>query len=121
MKEILVLLSVGFGAGLLSGFLGIGGGIIVVPLLVIILGYSQHAAQGTSLAFLLMPIGILAVMNYYKAGNVNIKAALIMAITFLVGSFISSKIVVSIDEMYLKKGFAIFLIIYAVKLLFFDK
>ena len=91
MKELLILIFIGLLTGLLSGLLGIGGGIIVVPLLVLLLGYSQHTAQGTSLAMLLPPIGLLAVINYYQNGNVNIKAAIILIITFLIGSFISSK------------------------------
>lgn len=117
MKEILILIFIGLLTGLLSGLLGIGGGIIVVPLLVLLLGYSQHTAQGTSLAMLLPPIRLLAVINYYQNGDVNIKAAIILIITFLIGSFISSKFAISIDENILKKGFAIFMLIYAIYVL----
>jgi len=121
MKEIFILLATGLLAGILSGFLGIGGGIIVIPILVGVLGYSQQMAQGTSLALLLPPIGLLAVMNYYNAGHVNIKAAIFMIITFLIGSYFSSKIAINLDTVYLKKGFAVFLIIYAIYILFFEK
>lgn len=121
MKEILVLLATGLIGGILSGFLGIGGGIIVIPILVGVLGYSQQMAQGTSLALLLPPIGILAVMNYYNAGQINVKAAIFMIITFLIGSYFSSKVAVNIDTTYLKKGFAVFMIIYATYILFFEK
>jgi len=117
MKEILVLLLTGLFSGILSGFLGIGGGIIVIPMLVGILGYSQQMAQGTSLALLLPPIGILAVINYHSAGQINFKAAIIMIITFLIGSYFSSKFAVNIDTTYLKKGFAVFMIVYAVYIL----
>lgn len=117
MYQISVLLIIGLLAGIISGFLGIGGGIIIIPLLVGFLGFTQQGAQGTSLALLLPPIGILAVMNYYNKGFVDIKAAAIMALTFLVGSYFSSKIAVNIPQEYLKKGFAVFLIIYAIKLL----
>jgi hypothetical protein len=114
--EILILLTVGLIAGIFSGFLGIGGGIIIIPALVYWLGYSQHNAQGTSLGLLLPPIGLLAVINYHKAGFVNIKAAAIMCITFIIGSYVSSKIVVDIPELIVKKIFGIFLLFYAVKL-----
>lgn len=117
MYQIAILLLIGLLAGVISGFLGIGGGIIIIPMLVGLLSFSQQTAQGTSLALLLPPIGILAVINYYNKGFVDVRAAAIMAITFLVGSYFSSKIAVTIPQEYLKKGFAIFLIAYAIKLL----
>ena len=70
VNTVLILLSIGLFAGLLSGFVGVGGGIIIVPGLIIFLGFSQHTAQGTSLALLMLPVGVLAVMNYYKAGHI---------------------------------------------------
>ncbi|HRP01799.1 MAG TPA: sulfite exporter TauE/SafE family protein [Candidatus Kapabacteria bacterium] len=121
MKEILVLIFTGLFVGVMSGYLGIGGGVIIVPILVSILGYSQQTAQGTSLAILLPPISIMAVINYYDAGYVDIKATIIMIITFMIGSYFSSKSAVTLDTSYLKKGFAIFLIIYALYILFIDK
>jgi len=116
MFEISVLLLIGLAAGLLSGILGIGGGILIIPALVSVLAYSQIKAQGTSLALLLLPVGILAVINYYKAGNVDIKAALLMSITFVIGSYLSSKFVVNLPEVAVKRIFAVFLVIYAIKL-----
>jgi uncharacterized membrane protein YfcA len=116
MYEIIILLLIGAIAGILSGFLGIGGGIIVIPALTLILGFTQQQAQGTSLGLLLPPIGLLAVINYYKAGQVNLKAAAIMAVAFVITSYFASKIVVSIPEQVLKKIFASFLLIYAIKL-----
>jgi len=116
MNSTLFLIILGSAAGFLSGFLGIGGGIIVIPGLVMLLGYSQLQAQGTSLAMLLPPIGIFAVLNYYKAGYVNISAALVLIVTFIISSYFSSKIVMTIPESYIKKTFAVFLVIYAVKL-----
>ena len=118
MREIIILLLTGLTAGILSGFLGIGGGIIVIPALVLLLGYNQQLAQGTSLALLLPPIGLLAVMNYYNSGYVNLKAAGLMIVTFLIGSYFSSKYAVKMDEFVIKKIFAVFLLVYAVKLLF---
>lgn len=120
MTQIIYLLLIGLVAGAFSGILGIGGGIIVIPALVYLMNYSQQEAQGTSLGLLLPPIGILAVLNYYKAGYVNIKAALIMSAAFLLGSFISSKFAVTLPESVLKKIFGIFLLFYALKL-FFEK
>jgi hypothetical protein len=117
MQDITILLIIGLLAGILSGLLGIGGGIIVIPALVMLLGFSQQTAQGTSLVLLLPPIGIFAVLNYYKAGSVDFKAAGIMIITFVIGSFFSSKIAVAINQSVSKKIFAVFLISYAVKLL----
>ena len=114
--EILILLLVGLVAGLFSGFLGIGGGIIIIPALVYVLGYSQQNAQGTSLGLLLPPIGVLAVLNYHKAGYVNIKAAAIMCLTFIIGSYMSSKVAVELPEAVLKKIFASFLLFYSLKL-----
>ena len=86
-------------------------------MLVGFLGYTQKEAQGTSLGLLLLPIGILAVMNYYKAGHVNLKAVGIMVVTFVIGSYLSSLYAVSLPEGILKKIFAVFLLIYALKLL----
>ncbi len=117
MNEILILLIIGLAAGLVSGVLGIVGGIIVIPMLVGFLGYTQKDAQGTSLGLLLLPIGIFAVINYYKAGHVNLKAAGIMVITFVIGSYLSSLYAVSLPEGVLKRIFAVFLILYALKLL----
>ncbi len=120
MQETVILLVIGLLAGALSGILGIGGGILVIPALVMALGFSQKTAQGTSLALLLLPIGILAVYNYHKAGYVNSKAALIMAVTFMLGSYLSSQFVVSMNEVLVKKVFAVFLFIFGLKL-FFNK
>ncbi len=115
-NQIFILLGIGLAAGLVSGMLGIGGGIVIIPMLVGFLGYTQHNAQGTSLGLLLLPIGILAVMNYYKAGNVDIKAVLVMAITFVIGSYLSSKVAVDLPEATIKKIFAVFLLFYSMKL-----
>lgn len=118
MQQIITLLLIGLAAGLMSGMLGIGGGIVIVPLLVAFMGFSQQAAQGTSLGLLLPPLGILAVLNYYKAGYVDLRAVLIMSITFVLGSYLSSKFVVNIPETVVKKIFAVFLLFYSAKLFF---
>ncbi len=118
MATIIILLCIGLFAGILSGMVGIGGGIIIVPALVYFIGMSQHEAQGTSLTVLLLPVGILAVYYYYNAGYVDVKSALIIALTFVVGGFIGSKIAISIDQNMLKKVFGIFLLLISFKMIF---
>ena len=117
MTAIIILLCIGLVAGILSGLVGIGGGIIIVPALVYFMSVSQHEAQGTSLAVLLLPVGIFAVYNYYKAGYVDIQATLIIASTFLIGGFIGSKIAIAIDQSMIKKIFGVFLLLVALKMI----
>lgn len=122
ISTLIILLLVGLAAGILSGMVGVGGGIIIVPALVYFVGLSQHAAQGTSLALMLPPIGILAAMNYYKNGMLNIKYALIIAIAFVIGGYIGSKISITyISEAMMKKVFGGIMLIAAIKLVFFSK
>lgn len=114
----MILLVLGLAAGILSGMIGIGGGIIVVPALVYFIGYSQHQAQGTTLFMFMLPIGILGVVNYYQAGQIEFKTAFIMASTFFIGSFFGSKIAISIDQATLKKVFGIILFLVSLKMVF---
>ena len=86
MNQIFIILLIGIVAGVFSGFIGIGGGLIVVPCLVYFLGFSQHNAQGTSLAMMLPPIGVMAVYNYYQKGLVDMKVAALLCISFVAGS-----------------------------------
>jgi uncharacterized membrane protein YfcA len=118
-QTLILLLIIGFCAGLFSGLVGIGGGIIMVPMLLLI-GLSQHQAQGTSLAVLAVPVTALAAFNYYKSGHVDWKFALIMAVFFVVGGYFGSKLAINIDQKVLKKIFAMGLLIVAGKL-FFEK
>jgi len=115
---ILLLIIIGIVTGFTAGMLGIGGATIMIPALVFLLGLSQHTAQGTSLAVMLPPIGILAAFNYYKAGNVNLKFALILAATFLIGSYFGSKLAINIPQPVLKKIFGLLLLVVAVRMLF---
>ena len=121
ITTIVLLLLVGLLAGILSSMVGIGGGVVIVPALVLVFGMSQKMAQGTSLALMLPPIGILAVINYHKQGFVDMKVAALICITFIVGGYIGSKLVLGLDTAIVKKIFAVFMIIVAVKYLFFDK
>ncbi len=115
---ILILIVIGIITGVMAGMLGIGGAIIMIPALVFLLGISQQTAQGTSLAVMLPPIGIIAAYNYYKAGHVNIRFAIILAIFFLVGSYFGSKLALTIPQPILKKIFGILLLLVAAKMLF---
>jgi uncharacterized membrane protein YfcA len=120
-QTVLLIILVGLVAGVLSGLVGVGGGIIIVPALVFILGFEQHQAQGTSLGILLLPAGIFAVINYYKKGYIDLKVVFILFIGFLIGGYLGSKISLSLSEAAVKKIFAIMLVVIAGKILFFDK
>jgi len=121
LQTIMLLILVGLAAGALSGLVGVGGGIIIVPCLVYILGFSQREAQGTSLGLLLLPVGILAVMNYYKKGYIDIKVVAIMCIAFVAGSWFGSKLALTMPQDTLKKVFAVLMLLIAGKMLFVDK
>jgi len=113
-----ILVLIGVAAGILSGFVGIGGGLLMVPALVYFMGMSQHGAQGTSLAVMLPPIGVLAAYNYYKAGELNWKYALVIAVFFVIGGYFGSKFALRIDARMLKKIFGIGLLFVALRMIF---
>lgn len=108
-QTILILGLIGVFAGILSGFVGVGGGVIIVPALVFFLGLSQQTAQGTSLFVLAMPVVILAVINYWKSGNVEWKYGLVIAATFLIGAYVGSKLSLKLSPGMVKLIFGIFL------------
>ncbi len=114
---LLILIATGLAAGALSGLIGVGGGIIMVPLLVLI-GLSQHQAQGISLAVMLPPVTYLAVMNYYKAGYVDWKYACVIAVFFIAGSYLGGKLAISIDQKVLRKIFGVIMLVVAGKMIF---
>jgi uncharacterized protein len=118
VSTIVILLAIGIFTGIMAGMLGIGGGLVVIPALVMIMGMTQQSAQGTSLAMMLPPIGILAAYNYYKAGHVDIRFALLLAAAFIIGSYFGSKIAVRLPQDVLKKIFGVFLLLVAIKMLF---
>lgn len=118
MTEIIGFAVLGIIGGLLSGLLGIGGAIIIIPSLVFFYGFEQKAAQGTTLLMMIPPIGLLAALEYIKAGDFNLKAAIVLALFFLVGGLFGGKIAVRIDPGILQKIFAVFLVIIAVRLFF---
>ena len=116
----IILLLIGLGAGMLSGLIGVGGGIVIVPALMFFVGFNQYEAQGTSLGLLLLPIGILAVINYYQKGYIDSKFVGIMAIGFFIGGFLGSKLALAVSQETLKKIFAVVLFYTAFKMLGWD-
>jgi uncharacterized membrane protein YfcA len=118
---IIMLILIGLASGTLAGLVGVGGGVIIIPALVYILGFTQKEAQGTSLGILLLPVGILAVVNYYKQGYIDIKAVLIISLAFVVGGFFGSKLALSVSQDILRKAFGTLLLVLAIKMLFIDK
>lgn len=118
VTQVLILILIGLVAGIFSGSLGVGGAIIVIPSLIFFLGLTQHQAQGTSLAFMIPPVTLLAVINYSKQGYVNWKYAVVLAVMFFIGAYIGSMISVSIPEKILKKIFGALLLFVAAKMIF---
>lgn len=119
MTNLMLFILLGLLAGVLSGLIGIGGGIIIVPALVFIFGLSQHEAQGTTLALLIPPIGILAAWTYYRQGYVNLQIAGLVCLGFIVGSYFGARIATDISNAVLEKVFGVALLLIAVKMLFF--
>ena len=117
IQTLLLLLCIGLLAGIASGFVGIGGGMIIVPALVFGLGLTQHMAQGTSLAMMIPPIGILAVMSYYKAGQIQLEYAGILALTFVLGAWMGSKWALRINPSVVRLIFGLFMLFAAGRLI----
>ncbi len=118
ITTLMILALIGLLAGTMGGMVGIGGGLIIVPAMVYLMGADQRTAQGTSIAIMLPPIGLFAAINYYKAGYINIKYAAVIAVTFLLGGYLGSKLAIALPEAVVKKVFAAFLIITALKMIF---
>jgi uncharacterized protein len=118
MGNIVLYILLGLLAGIFSGLIGIGGGIIIVPSLVMLFGLTQHQAQGTTLAMMIPPIGILAAWTYYKQGNVDIKIAALIAAGFFFGSLLGAKISVGLSDAVLQKVFGTALLLISLKMIF---
>lgn len=113
--SFLVFLAIGLGAGLLSGLFGVGGGVLIVPALVF-LGLRTHTAVGTSLGALLLPVGLLGAFAYYRAGNIELKASLLIAVGLFVGAYFGARLALSLSPVNLTRAFAVFLVVVAVRM-----
>jgi hypothetical protein len=126
IQALIILIFIGLAAGILSGLVGVGGGIILVPALVYFLHYNQHQAQGTSLGVLTFPVVILAFLTYYKdclktGSPIEFKVIGVLAVAFILGGLWGSKLAVRIDQEILKKIFAIILFYTGIKMLHWDE
>ncbi len=108
---------IGLTAGVVSGLFGVGGAILIIPGLVLLLGLSQHTAQGTSLAALLLPVGFLGALEYYRRGEVNIPYAAIIAIGLFLGAFVGAKLAGAMGDLALRRAFGVFLLLVSARLL----
>jgi uncharacterized membrane protein YfcA len=116
--SIFLYLLLGLMTGILSGLIGIGGAIIIIPSLVLVFGMSQHMAQGTTLALMVPPIGLLAAWTYYKGGYVDFKVAALICLGFFVGGFIGARYVTDIPDLLLRRIFGVVLLLAAMKMIF---
>jgi uncharacterized membrane protein YfcA len=117
-STFIILIVIGLLAGVLSGFVGVGGGLLMIPLLMLFLGLSQFEAQGTALVAMLPPIGILAAMNYFKSGYVKWEYAVVIALTFVIGGYFGSKMSLSLNPTTVRKIFGVVMFSAAIKLMF---
>jgi len=115
--QTLGLLAIGIVAGVAAGMFGIGGGLIIVPALVLLYKMSQHAAVGTSLGAILMPVGALAAWVYWKNGNLNVKYSLLIAAGLLVGGFLGAKLVEPVSDLTMRRMFGGFLLLVSIKMM----
>lgn len=111
-----IFLAIGLGAGVLSGLFGVGGGVLIVPALVFFLKYTSHSAVGTSLGALLLPVGALGALAYYRSGNLELKASLLIAIGLFLGAFFGARIALSLSPVHLSRAFAVFLVLVAARM-----
>jgi hypothetical protein len=119
MTHILLYLLLGLTAGIISGLVGIGGGIIIVPALLFLFGLTQHQAQGTTLALLVPPIGLLAAWTYYQQGYVDLKIAIFVCIGFFFGGLIGARLAMAFPDTVLEKIFGVTLMLIGIKMIFF--
>jgi len=117
LSTFIILIIIGLLAGILSGLVGVGGGILMIPLLIIFLGLTQHEAQGTALFAMLPPIGILAAINYYKEGFVKWEYAIVIAFTFVIGGYLGSKLSLSLPPQMVRRIFGVIMLLGAIKLI----
>jgi uncharacterized protein len=117
MMDLIIVLLIGLTAGVLGGFFGVGGGVLIVPALVLLLAIPQHTAVGTSLGALLPPVGVLGAWEYYKHDNLNVPYAALLALGLVIGAYFGAQIALQLSGLVLRRAFGIFLIVIAVRLL----
>ncbi len=116
--QVFSLIILGVAAGVLSGLVGIGGGVLLVPALVFLFGLSQHQAQGTTLALMVAPVGIVAAWAYWRQGYVDLRVAALISLGFVIGSIVGARLSIGISDAVLQKVFGVFLLLLSVKLIF---
>jgi uncharacterized membrane protein YfcA len=116
--SIIGFLSLGLTAGVISGLIGIGGGVLITPALVYLFGFSQYSAQGTTLALLVPPIGLLGALTYYHQGYVDLKVAILVCLGFFLGGFVGAKFAVHMPELFLRRLFGAAMLIVSLRMLF---
>lgn len=119
MPALALIGAIGLAGGILSGFFGIGGGLVIVPGLIVLAGFTATNAAGTSLAALLLPVGLLGAMEYYRAGQVHVQAAAVIALGLLVGAYAGARIGTSLDPVVAQRAFGIFLLVVGARLTLF--
>ncbi len=120
MPVLVLIAIIGLAGGILSGLFGIGGGLVIVPGLIILAGFAPAKAAGTSLAALLLPVGLFGAIEYYRAGQVDLQAAVVIAVGLLVGAFFGARIGTSLDPVVAQRLFGVFLLIVGVRLTLFS-
>jgi uncharacterized protein len=118
MADIAIVLALGLAAGILGGFIGVGGGVLIVPVLVLALGFDQHLAVGTSLGALLPPVGILGAYEYYRRGHLNVTYALLLGLGLLIGAYIGAVYAVKLPASTLRRIFGVFLLLTSIRMLY---
>ena len=116
--NVVLYIGLGLVAGVFAGVFGIGGGLILIPVMTLLFGLTQHQAQGTTLAILVPPIGIFAAWRYYQSGHVNLPMAGFICLGFLFGGFIGASLVQGVSDPVLKKAFGIFLFLVSMNMIF---
>ncbi len=114
--SILIYLAIGAVAGVLSGLFGVGGGVLIVPALIYLLKMDAHTAVGTSLGALLLPVGMLGAFAYYRTGNIELKASLLIALGLFLGAYLGARLALSISAINLTRAFSVFLVAVAVRM-----
>ena len=118
VSAVLIALAIGLLTGVMSGIFGIGGGVVMVPVMVVFLGYSQKTAIGTSLGALILPVAALSVLQYYRAGHVETRVSLLLAAGIFLGSMLGAKIALGTSDQILRRLFAVLLVAMAARLAF---